>query len=399
MSERLRLLHPITRLIVGGAQENTLFTALRLDPQRFEVDVVSGPQTGSEGSLIEEARRDGVRLTILPTLVRQISPINDLRALLSLRRIIRQGGYAIVHTHSSKAGLLGRIAARLAGTPMIIHTVHGWSFHAYMHPLVRRLYILLERWTASFSAALIVVSGGDRRKGLQAGIGRPEQYRTIRSAIPLEQFDPRRYDRAAVREELGFPPEAIVFGNVGRFSAQKNPLDWARLAGLIAAECPQARFLLVGGGPLQAQVETELAAQGIAHRTLMPGLQRDVGRWLSAMDVFVLTSLWEGLPRVLPQAMAMRLPVIANRADGTAEAVRDGLTGFLVEPGDLPAAQRRALELARNPLLRLEMGRRARQIALQEFDLNVMIAQIEALYEELLGQKQLGGPSTRIFKE
>jgi len=381
---RIRVLHPITRLIVGGAQENTLFTAQRLDPARYRVEALCGPQTGSEGSLIEEARQSGVRLVILPTLVRQISPLNDLRALLALRRIMLQGGYAIVHTHSSKAGLLGRLAARLAGVPHIVHTVHGWSFHEHMHPFVRRLYIQLERWAAAFSAALITVSEADMQTGLRLGIGQPAQYRLIRSAIPLDQFDPALYDRAAVRRELGIAPEEVVIGSVGRFSPQKNPLAWARVAGRVARACPQARFLLVGDGPLRGEVEATLAAEGLAKRTLLPGLRRDVARWLSAMDLFLITSLWEGLPRVLPQAMALRLPVVANRTGGAAEAVQDGRTGWLVEVEDLPAAAERCLELARDPVMRREFGASARQLALERFDLRQMIAQIEALYAELL---------------
>lgn len=381
---RVRVLHPITRLIVGGAQENTLLTAARLDPSRYEVEVLSGPQTGSEGSLIEEARQSGIKLILLPSLVRQISPLDDLRALFALRRIMRAGGYDIVHTHSSKAGLLGRLAARLAGVRVVVHTVHGWSFHAHMRPLVRWSYVLLERWAASFSAALIVVSERDRQTGLQAGIGRPEQYRLIRSAIPLDEFDPAAHDRTALRAELGFPPEAVVIGNVGRFSPQKNPLDWVRVAGRVGRALPEARFLLVGDGPLRAEVEAALEEEGIADRTVLPGLRRDVARWMSAMDVFLITSLWEGLPRTLPQAMAMRLPVVASRAGGAAEAVQEGLTGYLFPPGEVEAAVARCLTLARDPLLRAEMGHRARAQALAQFDLRVMLAQIDALYEELL---------------
>jgi glycosyltransferase involved in cell wall biosynthesis len=384
---QIPVLHAITRLIVGGAQENTLFTAARLDPRCYRVDVLCGPQTGAEGSLIEEARAQGIPLTIFPDLLRQVSPLHDSRALTGLTRFIRQGGYSIVHTHSSKAGILGRLAARRAGTPIIVHTVHGWSFHDYMPALTRRVYILLERWIAHFTDALVVVAEKDIEKGLQAEIGQREQYHLFRSAIPLEDFDPANVNRAAVRRELGLPPDAPVIGTIGRFSAQKNPLDWTRVAGVIGRARPQARFLLVGDGPLRPQVEAALAHEGLADRAVLTGLRRDAPRLLSAMDVFMLTSLWEGLPRTIPEAQAMGLPVVANRADGTIEAIQDGLNGFLCRPGDLPGMAERILALMDNPLQRAEMGARARSAALQAFDLRQMIRQIDELYETLLSSR------------
>ncbi len=201
----IQVLHPITRLIVGGAQENTMYTAALLDKQRFHVELLSGPQTGSEGSLIEEVKQRGIPLTIFPDLLRQVSPLHDLKALWKMKRFIQSGSYTIVHTHSSKAGILGRLAARLAKTPLIVHTVHGWSFHDYMSPVTRWIYILLERWIARFSDALVVVTERDIEKGLQAGIGRREQYRRIRSAIPLDEFDPRLVDRTGSSPGAGSP--------------------------------------------------------------------------------------------------------------------------------------------------------------------------------------------------
>jgi glycosyltransferase involved in cell wall biosynthesis len=380
----ISVLHPITRLIVGGAQENTMYTAALLNPHRFQTQILSGPQTGSEGSLIEEVRARGVPLTILPDLVREINPWRDLRALWKLYWFIRTRSFAIVHTHSSKAGVIGRIAARLAGVPIIVHTVHGWSFHDHMSPLRRAVFIALERLAASFTHKLIVVTRQDIEKGLQVGIGEPQQYHLIRSAIPLGEFDPAPIDRAAVRAELALPAEAPVLGNVGRFSAQKNPLDWVRVAGQVAQAIPTCRFVLVGDGPLRPQVEAALAEEGIADRTVLTGLRRDVPRMLAAMDVFLLTSLWEGLPRVIPQAMAMRLPVVANRADGTVEAIAHGETGFLCDPGDLGSMAAHCLALLQDSDRRLAMGRRGREWVAREFDVREMVAQIAELYDRLL---------------
>jgi glycosyltransferase involved in cell wall biosynthesis len=237
---------------------------------------------------------------------------------------------------------------------------------------------------ARFTDALIVVAERDIAKGLQAGIGVPQKYHLIRSAIPLEEFRPSDSARRLARQEFGIPAEAVVVGNVGRFSTQKNPLDWVRAAGKISRENHQARFLLVGDGPLRQQVEEEIRRQGISERTIMTGLRRDVPHMLAAMDIFMLSSLWEGLPRVIPQAMAMRLPVIANRADGTNEVIDDGITGYLCPPGDVEKLADFCLRLLFDPVKRQEMGARGRIVATQEFDLHKMIQQIEELYAQLL---------------
>jgi glycosyltransferase involved in cell wall biosynthesis len=381
---RIRVLHPITRLIVGGAQENTLFTAARLDRDRYQAEVLCGPQTGSEGSLIGEARAQGISLEILPELLRQVSPLNDWRALKSMSRIMRQKKYQIVHTHSSKAGILGRLAAWQVGVPVIIHTVHGWSFHPHMPALTRFIYVNLERMTARISHALVAVSRCDIEKGLRAHIGKTESYHLIRSAIPLEDFDPGLYDQRAIRLELGLPADAPVLGNIGRFSAQKNPLEWLRVAEKVAQQLPECRFLLVGDGPLRQQVEVRLAQEGLKKKTILTGLRRDVPRMLAAMDVFLLTSLWEGLPRVIPQALAMRLPVVANQVDGVSEALSPGENGFLGQPGDPDTLARYCLDLFGDPRLRMEMGQHGQEFARREFDLSKMVHQIDRLYRECL---------------
>jgi len=367
-----------------------MFTAFLLDKSRYHVEVISGPQTGSEGSLIGEVRARSIPLTIFPHMLRQINPYHDFLCLLKLARFIRRGKYTIVHTHSSKAGILGRLAARLAGTPVIIHTVHGWSFHEHMHPAVRNIYIFLERWIARFTNTLIAVAEKDVEKGLKYGIGRPEQYRLIRSAIPLDEFDPGRVDRDTVRAELDIPTDAPVLGNVGRFSTQKNPLDWVRVAGRVGRSLPECRFILVGDGPLHPEVMIALSEEGIIDRTILTGLRRDVPRLMAAMDVFLLTSLWEGLPRVIPQAMAMGLPVVANAVDGSSEAVVQGETGYLCPPGALDEMAERCAELLRDPARRQAMGKKGQDYASREFDVRQMVAQIDAVYQELLTRSKHG---------
>jgi glycosyltransferase involved in cell wall biosynthesis len=382
----ISVLHIITRLIVGGAQENTLYTARYLDQNRYQVDVLSGKQTGSEGSLIEEGLSQHVPITFIPEMVRQVNPVLDAIALWKIFQTIYRKKYVIVHTHSSKAGILGRVAAKIAGAPVIVHTVHGWSFHDQMHPIKRVLYILLERFCARFTDALIVVTELDRQKGLQAKIGKPGQYSLIRSAILLEEFDPNKADRYSIRRGLGLPPEAPVLGTVGRFSAQKNPLGWIQVAKWVSQVVPECWFLMVGDGPLRPQAETMLNELGLKERTILPGIRRDVPELMAAMDVFLLTSRWEGLPRVIPQAMSMGLPVVATSVDGSKELIRTGVNGFLCPSGNLNCLSESCIELLNNAVLRQKISLAGRETVKQEFDLSQMIAQIDTLYRDLFNK-------------
>ena len=382
--DHISVMHLITRLIVGGAQENTLYTAALLDPARYKVQVISGAQTGSEGSLIEEARQQGIPLGILPELVRQISPLKDLQALIKLYRLLQREPYQVLHTHSSKAGILGRLAGHLAGTPVIIHTVHGWSFHDYMSPWLQKTYILLERWMAHYTQALVAVSQKDIDKGLQAGIGRPDQYHLIRSAIPIEQFDASLFDRGKIRQALGIPEQAVVIGFVGRFSPQKNPLDWVRVAKQVGQNQKDVFFLMVGDGPLRDQVEAQLLQAGIRDRTVLTGLRRDIPALLACMDMFMHTSLWEGVPRAIVQALCIELPVLAYSADGVQEIIQNGENGYIFQPGEVKKMAEVCEHLVQHPELRKALGQRGRERVMQEFDLQKMIAQISALYEQFV---------------
>lgn len=384
----VRVLQIITRLIIGGAQETVMLIADYMDETAWHVDVISGPQTDSEGSLIEEVRRRGVPLTIEPSLVREVNPLKDIVALIRLTRYIKRGNYAIVHTHSSEAGILGRWAAWLAGTPLIVHTVHGWAHHQQQHPLVRGIYIWLEKVTLPITAQLIVVSPRNIEKGLTDGIGRPENYVVIRSGIELDRFGQPQTPPLEMRTALGIPAEATVIGTVTRLSAQKAPLDFVQAAGQIAQQMPEAWFVIVGDGPLRSEVETLAKELNLNDRLVLTGLRRDVPELMATFDLFVLSSLWEGLPRVLPQAMATGLPIVATAVDGNAEAVRDRVNGRLVPPGEPEQLARTVIELLRQPGLMASMGR-AGQDMVGEFGAQRMVEQLADLYERLLRQKGL----------
>lgn len=380
---KAKVLHPITRMIVGGAQENTMLTAQLLDPERWGVDVVCGPQTGSEGSLIETTQERGVSLLIEPTLVREINPVQDVRAFFRLRKLMRDGAYDVVHTHSSKAGILGRWAAKAAGVPVIIHTVHGWGHHERQHPLVRWIYVTLEKLTLPITDKLIVVSGLNIDKGLADGIGTRDDYVVIRSGIEMDRFGNPQRSRDEMRTELGIPEEAVVVGTVTRLSPQKAPLDFVAMASTVAAQNPDTYFVMVGDGPLRGEVEAAVEEAGLTDQFVLTGLRRDVPELLTVFDVFALTSLWEGLPRVLPQAMATTLPVVATTSDGNAEIVSEGKNGYLVPPGETAQLTERILELLDDPVTRRRMGEAGCEIA-KEYDVRHMVSQIDELYRALM---------------
>lgn len=383
------VLHIITRLIVGGAQEATILTSDILDKSHWAVDVLSGPQTGSEGSLIEEIRMRGVSLSIEPSLVREINPVKDLLALIRLTRFVKRGRYTIVHTHSGKAGILGRWAAWLAHTPINVHTVHGWGHQDRQHPMVRALYIILEKLTLPITDRLIAVSPLNIEKGLRDGIGRPEDYVVIRSGIELDRFGHLPVPRSETRVALDIPPDAPVVGTVTRFSPQKAPLDFVEAVDIIAQSVPEAWFVMVGDGPLRPQVEALAAKLGLTKRLILTGLRRDVPELMAEFDIFVLSSLWEGLPRVIPQAMATGLPIVATAIDGNVEAIEDGVNGLLVPPGQPEALAQAVIHLLRDPQMARRMGQAGRTRA-DEFGARKMVDDITNLYEELLARRELG---------
>lgn len=384
---KIRVLHVITRLIVGGAQENTIYTCHLLDPARYEVDLVIGPQLGPEGELVSIVEKDRIGLKTLDPLVREINPATDWRALKGLQALMAEGRYDVVHTHSSKAGILGRMAARRARVPVIVHTVHGWGFHDRMNPLKRRAYIMAEKYCERMTDRMVVVTQLDADAGLRYGIGRAGKYTRIFSAIDLDEYRDMAIDVAAKKRGLGLDPDLPVVGCVGRLSPQKAPEYFMRMAAEVLAQFPAVQFLYVGGGPLRLEMEALIQNLGLEGKVVLSGLRRDVPELMRVMDIFVLLSLWEGLPRVFSQAMASGLPVIASRVGGAAEIVQDGDNGFLVVPADFKTPAEKVLLLLRDEALRARMGRRGRERVYPDFCVKHMVRRLDDLYVELLNQK------------
>ncbi len=387
--KKIKVIHPITRLILGGAQQNTMETCAGLNKNRFEASIISGPDTGPEGELISEVKKRGIPLTIMPEIVRQPDPVKDFLAVKKMADLFKREKPHIVHTHSSKTGVLGRWAARAANVPIIIHTVHGWGHHVYKKVLYKKLFTFLERRSAKISDKLIVVSSTNSRDGLRDGIGEPNQYTTIHSCINLDEFTGVFSDPAETRKKLGINPQSRLVGTVGRLSQQKNPLDFIRVAKKVKKELPDTQFVFVGDGPLRSESEKLIEESGLSKDIFLPGLRTDVPDLLCCMDVFILTSLWEGLPRVIPQAMACGLPVVANAVDGICEVIDDQKNGFLIPPGDISLMSARIVSLLKDEQLKQKICQNGTETARKDFSLSDMVQKLEDLYEELIINKGL----------
>ena len=381
----MKIMHVITRFILGGAQENTLYTVEGLHRTgRHEVTLVTGPAIGPEGDLLDRARASGVRVVVLNHLRRAINPLHDLPAFVQLFSLMRRMRPDVVHTHSSKAGILGRWAAHVRRVPVVVHTIHGLPFHRFQNAAVNALYVRLERWCARYSDRLITVADAMTEQALAAGVGRPELYRTIYSGLDVETFL-KECDRESVRERYGLGPDDLVVGKVARLSDPKGHEFLFDAFESVAREEPRAKLLLIGDGWRRREYERRVDASGLSGRVIFAGLipPAEVPAAISAMDVLVHTSLHEGLARVLPQALISGVPVISYDVDGAREVVVDGVTGFLLPPREVDGLSRAILTLLADPGLRRRMGREGRERFTERFDARRMVRRIETTYEEL----------------
>lgn len=378
----LKVAHIITRLDFGGAQGNTLYTAANLDRSRFDAVIIAGP-----GGMLENRAEPG-RLLTARNLVREIDPLKDLAAFFELRALLLKIKPDIVHTHSSKAGILGRLAAASAGVPAVIHTFHGFGFHPLQSALKRGFYVLLEKFCARLSAALVFVSKANIETARAAGIGSPEKYRLIRSGVKLSCY-PAGGDRAAKREELGLAPSDLVVLSIGNAKPQKNPGDFLEAAARLAPAHPAARFVFVGGGEALDSLRAEAKSRGLERTCLFTGWRDDSAGLLAAADIFALTSLWEGLPRALVEALRSGRPAVCYAADGVADILRDGVNGFCVPRGDLRAFCAALSRLLGEPELRGRLAAGAAATDLSDFDIDFMVRQQEELYSRLFEKEGL----------
>jgi len=385
MTSKIKVTHIVTMLEVGGAQKNTLYTVSHLKSDRYERQLLSGPG----GLLDEEAHelsRQGIDVGSISYLARYVHPWVDLWATFQIWRELKRFKPDIVHTHSSKAGILGRLAAQLAGVPVIIHTFHGFGFHDWQRPWVKRIFIFAERWTARFADKLIFVSKSNQDTALKLRVGKPEQYKLIRSGVK-KSARASQEQAEAIKIKLGIPQGSALVTTIGPFKPQKNLSDYLRLAKAVTDLEPRCKLLLVGDGMERPYLEQLRSSLKLDDKVMMPGWRTDVTDILSASDVFVMTSLWEGLPRSLLEAMNFGIPPVCYNTDGIKDIVKNEENGFLFRPGEIVPMAERIVSLLRNSSLREKIGRAAASSIGNEFDIDVMVKQQEELYETLYKSK------------
>ncbi len=378
----MTILHIITRLIVGGAQENTLLTCEGLHARGHQVILLTGPSPGPEGSLMERASAGGYMVITTPHLVRSPHPWHDWAAYRHIKKLCRQLKPDVVHTHSSKAGIVGRAAAKAARVPSVVHTIHGLPFHPYQSRFVNAGWMALERWAAKKSHAIISVADAMTAQALAAGVGKPEQFTTIYSAMDVAPFIASDPSADAIRTQLGIPADRLVFGTIARLQPLKGHDDLLAIAGEIISRVPQAHFLWIGDGVFRGRFEATLRDKGWTDHFTLTGLvpPADIPRLIRAMDVLVHPSYREGLARALPQAALSGLPLISYDCDGAGEVCISELTGLLVTTGDIQKLRDAIISIAQNASRRHALGLAGRALALERFPAKVMVDKIEALY-------------------
>jgi glycosyltransferase involved in cell wall biosynthesis len=386
----MRVTHVITRLIVGGAQENTISSVLGLQKKTgLSVDLISGHSIGREGSLESSFSHTPETLILIPELVRPVHPWKDWMTYRKLTNLFRDRKPQIVHTHSGKAGVVGRLAAARAKVPVIIHTVHGPSFGHFQGPLANWIFRNAEQRAARVTTHFVTVADAMRDQYVAAGIGRLEHYTRIFSGFPLEPFLSASND-PGLRARWGIAPDDIVIGKIGRLFELKGHDDLFLIAPELVKRVPKIKFLLVGDGPWHDRFKTQAKRLNLEGNFIFTGLvpPTEIPSLVGIMDILVHLSLREGLARALPQALAVARPVIAYDCDGAREVCLDGQTGFLVRPGDHETLVNRILLLARDETLRQNFGRRGQDFVRERFSVERMVDDLYALYLKLVANSQ-----------
>lgn len=388
----MHIVHYITRLIIGGAQENTLLT---VEDQHHlfgdRVTLIAGPGAGPEGSLEQRARDGGIDLRTIAASQRAIHPWHDWRTYRELVQLLRVIKPDLLHTHSSKAGIIGRAAAEKLQMPCV-HTIHGAAFHFGQNPLAFHTYKALERWAGRRTDKFISVCDAMTDQYLAAGIASRDKYVTVYSGFDVDPFlvPPRPPEQ--VRQELGLEPQHVVIGKIARLFPLKGHEYLVQAARSVVDNCPDVRFLLVGDGTLRQSLETELQARGLRQHFVFAGLvpPGKVPELIHAMDIVAHTSVWEGLARVLPQGLIAGKPVVSYDIDGANEVVIPGETGCLVPARAIDALSAALIDLAISPDKRHRLGQAGKKRFADQFRHQTMTKRIREVYQSVLNHRAPG---------
>jgi len=371
----IRVLHIITRLDVGGSTENTVLSVTRMPRAEFASSLIAGRTTDPPPGVAESLARAGAPWLEIRELRRPVSPLADCRALLKLRGAIRSLQPDLVHTHSSKGGFLGRLAARAEGVRRIVHTPHGHVFHGYFSAVPTRAFALLERIAAPWTDRIITLSDEEARDHLRRGIGTAGQFVTIPSGVdlgPVLSAPPTR-----------LVPDGPVVCAVARLVPVKGLHHLIEAAPAVLRDCPAARFLLVGDGERRLALEAQVRARGLQDRIVFTGYREDASSVMAGTDLVVLPSINEGMGRVLVMAMALGKPIVATRVGGVAELLGEGEAGLLVPPRDPAALAEAITALLRDPQQARRLGEAGRRRA-PRYSAEAMLEALVKLYREVM---------------
>ena len=386
-----KVVHIITRLDMGGSAQDMLLTCRELG-KKYEIVLVHGlsiesQMTDREKETVDRGIRKavegGVIVIALPSLVRRISPVQDLKALFSLWRLLIREKPSMVHTHTSKAGILGRFAAKLAGVPIIIHRPHGHVFFGHFGPLVSKCFLLTERLMALITNRMVALTQAERDDHIALSVFSPEKIVMIHSGVDIDQYMNVEVNIAEKKRALGLNSKGLVVGTVGWLLPIKGPLHLLKAMSNVWESHPETSLVFVGKGDLEKGLKEEARRMGVSDKVVFLGWRDDIPEIMQVLDVFVLPSLNEGMGRVLVEAMAAGKPVVASRVGGILDLVKEGQNGFLAEPGDEKDLAIAIKKLLEDKKMRDEMGKRGREMA-QDFSVKKMIEKIDVLYESLL---------------
>ncbi|MBU1862816.1 MAG: glycosyltransferase family 4 protein [Candidatus Omnitrophica bacterium] len=386
--KKIKIAHVITRMIIGGAQENTLLSVEGLHANaEYDVDLITGPAIGPEGTLLDRAYKNKISVLLIHEMRRNLNVYYDTIAFIKLYKLFKSKKYDIVHTHSSKAGILARAAAHIANVPVIIHSIHGLAYHRFENQVLNIIYIYVERLVSRWTQKIITVCPEMTRKALAEKVGTPEQYQTIYSGIETERFTTAsKSDATLLRNELDIPENALVVGKIARLFYLKGHTYLLPAIKKVIDRKPNTYFLLVGDGILKNMLQHEAKKLGIDRHIRFVGLVKpeEIPRYVQCMDIVVHLSLREGLPRVVPQAFLCKKPVVVYDIDGAYNIVEDGKNGFLIPPKSIDMISEKILFLIENKDVRSKMGMDGYHKAIDLFPYERMVKELDALYKEYM---------------
>lgn len=387
-SKKLNTCHVITRMIVGGAQENTLLTLRGHLEKGHEAVLVTGPSPGREGELLKNVDMPPFEICVFPELVRELSPWYDLKAFFRLRRFFKERKFDVVHTHSSKAGIIGRLAARSAGIPVVVHTVHGQAFHPREKAWKNRLYIFLERFAAKYCDRIYAVAQAMIDQCVEAKVAPRDKYQVVYSGMNTARFSSCKRS-AELRKTLGIPENVKVIATVARLFPLKGYEYVIPAALKVLKQYPDTHFLFIGDGPMYDELHDMLEKEHIAGNFHFAGLVAPdaVADYLAQADLLWHLSLREGLPRAVVQALAVGIPAIGFALDGTPEVVINGVTGYVTAPEDIDDVAEKTMLILNDPVSAGRMGENGRNKVVEQFDWHRMADVLETEYLRLAGEK------------